>query len=337
MAAPERSAATAVLQVGSCFLSFAPPGEREWRHSPCYASLRRGKWRAGDADRFQFHTEESSGDSDNTYFAECRDKKLHQRPSDAQSALDLVYLHLRDFLKRPPEDGEALLALVSAAYEKEQLRHLLGVLQALAHPPLALLQTPLAYSALLPQGDYAMLEVGLRQAVLTRLEIADGAARLRDSFRCAGLGLPQLCEQWFRIIDAEFLKRRYNARHDSRNKPPLFRQIVAQLRRDSSELRLELDGIEIAVARERLEAPLPEGARQWLAGRQCVLLPSPGISLRRVFPQTEALPLLDRGRLEALLRSEPLRGLSAAAAPEPGGAVRQYREIQHPQAPPRAQ
>ncbi len=318
-----------VLQLSSCALSFLDLlGETAWSDSPGVAdySSDREAWKPGTRQGFQCYKEESSDTCCNTYLSECTNERLSVESSHSETFLYLIYRHLDDFLDAS-RAKDHLLVLLPTLYTARQLKNFLGVLQAHEKTSIAVLRSPLAYSYALPAGGHFILEVELRQSTIAHISIQDGVASCKEVQLHHEFNLQSLYREWFEIISHEFLKLRYNARHDPQNKQLLFEQLNKGWRTGEEKMRFELDKHKITVDTDRLRVRLPESMQAYISGRKCHLMPSPFGVPEGALTGVETLQRLTVKQLAALFEYVPPAKSETPVATT--GRIRHYYQIRH--------
>ena len=290
------------LQCSSTAVSLTVPERGIHRQQACFASWSGEGWSFGDAAQAQFHTD-ALDHNVNTYFTDCLQTSVMHHGAWSGTPLDLVYEQLSVLLDGYNDD---LLLLPSSVYSDEQLGAIGGVLQTLANV-VAVVRMPLAYGVVLPPGRYAVVEMEMRDAAWTELEITADDAVIRPARIVHGVGLQHSCSEQFRLICERFIRRhRYDAAHAAGNKPLLLRQLREQWADDKEVVRLIVNDHEVHVDKEVLTVPLPQRLLEQLKGRDHYLVPSPVALTRDIFSRVDLLPPL---------RAEHVRALALGLAP----------------------
>ncbi len=320
-----------VLQVSSCALSFLElEGAKAWYDSRAAAGYNsdRGGWQPGIRQDYQCYKEESSDSFCNIYLSECTNERLSAESSDDETFLYLIYGHLGDVFATCRVEGHLLL-LMPTFHSGQQLKNFLGVLQAHEKVQTTVLRSPLAYSYSLHSGERMILEVELCQSTITRVSIQDGVARCKDVQHYREFSLQSIYRQWFETISHEFLKLRYNARHDPLYKQQLFEQVNRGWRIGKEEMYFELDGHKMTVDTDRLRLQLPEGMQAYISGQDCHLIASPFGVPEGALAGVESMQRLTAEQLKALFEHVPLVTSEAPNVTVASSRVRHYHQIRH--------
>ena len=320
-----------MLQVSSCALSFLElEGAKAWYDS-CAAAVYnsdRGAWQTGVRQDYQCYKEESSDSFCNIYLSESTNERLSVQSRDDETFLYLIYEHLGDvFATCRAEDH--LLLLMPTFHTGQQLKNFLGVLQAHEKVQTTVLRSPLAYSYSLPGGEHLILEVELCQSTIAHICIQDGVAHCKDVQHYREFSLQSIYGQWFETISHEFLKLRYNARHDPLYRQLLYEQVNRGWRIGKEEMYFELDGHKMTVDTDRLRLRLPESMQAYIAGQDCYLVASPFGVPEGALAGVGSVQRLTTEQLKALFEHVPLVTAETPTTTVASSRVRHYHQIKH--------
>lgn len=313
-----------VLQLSSTALSLLLSDKPSCLHQPCFASWQSGRWVFDNTQTFQFHTD-ALDHNVNTYFPDCDKSEMIRQASWAGTPLDLAYEQLSGLLG---ETSDKLILTPSSLYSDYQLEYLAGALAEMTDA-ITVVPLPLAYSHFLPDGRYSLLEVEMRDIVLTDVDIDSGFATMAKPKVFAGLGLQRSYSGQFQSICNHFIDRhRYDVGHVADNKFVLLKQLHQRWSDTQNEVCLRMDDREVRIEKEHLITALPQQVLEQVGDRQHLLIPSQVVPMRHIFSQVEMLPCLNTSHAEALAHQ-----VSQHSSPD-GDKVKVFSAIAHRYNPP---
>jgi hypothetical protein len=270
---------------------------------------------------------------------------LSRRHTVVQTTADIAFAQLSALWRDFGTDVDTVVLVVPASFTIEQLGLLLGIAEACGIPVAGIVDAAVASSEAHPERDLLHLEIGLHQAVVTRVEQHDGISRGPFDV-LEGVGLAALRERWVRLIAGAFVAQtRFDPLHNAHAEQALYDGLPvfldAAARRGSARVELtvgerhhvaEVPSTDLAQAAKDVYAALAAGIERLRPqrsgapdlvqiGPHAAALPHiaaaiaglPGIESRIVRPEAACLGALSRlgeiqspdGRFKLVTRLSP--------------------------------
>jgi len=147
---------------------------------------------------------------------------LPRQSATVRTSADIAFAQLSSLWSRFGADVAEVVLVVPASFSVDQLALLLGIANACEMPVAGIVDAAVASSAPRPGSDLVHVEIGLHDAVVTRVDQDHGLARARFEV-LDGLGLAALRERWIRCVAAAFVAQtRFDPLHHGQAEQALY-------------------------------------------------------------------------------------------------------------------
>jgi hypothetical protein len=147
---------------------------------------------------------------------------LPRQSATVRTNADIAFAQLASLWSRFGTDVAEVVLVVPASFSVDQLALLLGMANTCGMPVAGIVDVAVASSTPRPGSDLVHVDIGLHDAVVTRLDQDHGLARARFEV-LDGLGLAALRERWVRCVAAAFVAQtRFDPLHHGQAEQALY-------------------------------------------------------------------------------------------------------------------